>query len=73
MENNINEEKEEIKKCQNIGCNKEYKESENKENVCLYHSGAPIFHEGQKGYTCCSKVNFKKKNLIFNNIFEREF
>jgi Rieske Fe-S protein len=55
MENNINEEKEEIKKCQNIGCNKEYKESENKENVCLYHSGAPIFHEGQKGYTCCSK------------------
>jgi len=29
-----------------------------KENECLYHPGAPIFHEGSKGWSCCKKKSF---------------
>ena len=23
--------------------------------MCVFHPGAPIFHEGSKGYTCCKR------------------
>jgi len=42
-------------KCERPGCGKEYSENENKEGECLYHIGKALFHEGQKGWTCCSK------------------
>ncbi|KAK5658707.1 hypothetical protein OQA88_1516 [Cercophora sp. LCS_1] len=37
-------------KCVHQGCNKEYTDPE---EVCRYHPGPPIFHEGQKGWKCC--------------------
>ena len=37
-------------KCTNKGCGKVYSEGS-----CDYHPGAPVFHEGLKGWSCCSK------------------
>ena len=43
-------------KCLRPGCLKKYKESENTETSCNYHSGKPIFHDLKKGWTCCNKI-----------------
>ncbi|KAK3310421.1 HSP20-like chaperone [Chaetomium strumarium] len=37
-------------KCVHQGCGKLYTDPE---EVCRYHPGPPIFHEGQKGWKCC--------------------
>ncbi|KAI1435074.1 chord-domain-containing protein [Xylaria sp. CBS 124048] len=37
-------------KCVHQGCGKEYSDPD---QVCTYHPGPPIFHEGQKGWKCC--------------------
>ncbi|KAI8356610.1 chord-domain-containing protein [Choanephora cucurbitarum] len=42
-------------KCTHKGCGKEFTEEENKDNACQYHPGAPVFHEGLKGWSCCKK------------------
>jgi len=41
------------KKCRRHGCNKPYKESENKQGSCLFHPGKPFFHDTKKSWTCC--------------------
>eukprot|EP01114_Cavostelium_apophysatum_P023796 TRINITY_DN9079_c0_g1_i2.p1 TRINITY_DN9079_c0_g1~~TRINITY_DN9079_c0_g1_i2.p1 ORF type:complete len:393 (+),score=65.22 TRINITY_DN9079_c0_g1_i2:3-1181(+) len=43
------------KTCTRNGCGKKYRESENHDNACTFHHGAPVFHEGRKGWSCCSK------------------
>ncbi|KAK3354816.1 HSP20-like chaperone [Neurospora tetraspora] len=40
----------EAKKCVHQGCGKVYTDPE---EVCRYHPGPPVFHEGQKGWKCC--------------------
>ncbi|KAI3654594.1 hypothetical protein MP228_000648 [Amoeboaphelidium protococcarum] len=42
-------------KCLNKGCGREFNDSDNTDNACSYHSGPPVFHEGLKGWQCCSK------------------
>ncbi|KAH6660260.1 HSP20-like chaperone [Truncatella angustata] len=45
------------KTCRRKGCNATYKKGQarsDQEN-CVHHSGAPVFHEGSKGYTCCKR------------------
>ncbi|KAI8641977.1 HSP20-like chaperone [Parasitella parasitica] len=42
-------------KCTHKGCEKDFIEAENKDNACQYHEGAPVFHEGLKGWSCCKK------------------
>ncbi|KAM7192025.1 cysteine and histidine-rich domain containing protein [Rhypophila sp. PSN 637] len=37
-------------KCVHQGCGKTYTDPD---EVCRYHPGPPIFHEGQKGWKCC--------------------
>ncbi|KAF3360370.1 hypothetical protein VdG1_01330 [Verticillium dahliae VDG1] len=37
-------------KCVHQGCGKLYTDPE---EVCVYHPGPPVFHEGQKGWKCC--------------------
>ncbi|KAK4044509.1 Phosphoenolpyruvate/pyruvate domain-containing protein [Parachaetomium inaequale] len=37
-------------KCVHRGCGKEYTDPD---EVCRYHPGPPVFHEGQKGWKCC--------------------
>jgi len=44
-------------KCTRKGCGNDYEESSNTDTSCHYHSGAPVFHEGLKSWSCCSDVN----------------
>ncbi|KAJ1559810.1 hypothetical protein HK405_009274 [Cladochytrium tenue] len=41
--------------CTNKGCGKSFSEAENSDTACEYHSGAPVFHDALKGWSCCSK------------------
>ncbi|KAL4671342.1 hypothetical protein H8959_004051 [Pygathrix nigripes] len=47
--------------CKNGGCSKTYRGLESLEEVCVYHSGVPIFHEGMKYWSCC-----RRKTSDFN-------
>ncbi|KAI2628307.1 chord-domain-containing protein [Xylaria nigripes] len=49
-------------KCVHQGCGKEYTDPN---EVCKYHPGPPIFHEGQKGWKCC-----KPRVLTFDEFLE---
>jgi CHORD len=44
--------------CTRPGCGLQFDdtpEGRAQENVCSFHHGAPIFHEGRKGWDCCKK------------------
>ncbi|KAF2266860.1 CORD and CS domain-containing protein [Lojkania enalia] len=41
--------------CRRRGCGKTYNGSPREGEQCVYHSGAPIFHEGSKGWSCCKR------------------
>ena len=40
--------------CTRAGCGMKFRESENTDTACRYHSGKPIFHERSKGWSCCA-------------------
>jgi len=44
-------------KCTHKGCGKEFDDTGTAEQVCIYHPGAPIFHEGLKSWSCCNTLN----------------
>jgi len=41
--------------CYNKGCGKKFQEADNNAEACQYHSGAPIFHDADKKWSCCNK------------------
>ncbi|KAH8829507.1 chord-domain-containing protein [Flagelloscypha sp. PMI_526] len=41
-------------RCTRKGCTKEFEEGNTDE--CIFHNGAPVFHEGLKSWSCCSDV-----------------
>ncbi|KAI0484869.1 Pyruvate/Phosphoenolpyruvate kinase-like domain-containing protein [Xylariaceae sp. FL0804] len=51
-------------KCVHQGCQKTYTDPD---EVCKYHPGPPVFHEGQKGWKCC-----KPRVLTFDEFLEIE-
>lgn len=54
--------------CRRKGCGKTYKKGQSRENeTCVHHPGAPLFHEGSKGYTCC-----KRRVLEFDQFMKIE-
>ncbi|NXT96923.1 CHRD1 protein, partial [Buphagus erythrorhynchus] len=53
--------------CKNAGCSKTYEGPHSTEEVCIYHSGVPIFHEGMKYWSCC-----KRKTSDFNTFLAQE-
>uniref|UniRef100_A0A8B9HS64 Cysteine and histidine-rich domain-containing protein 1 n=1 Tax=Astyanax mexicanus TaxID=7994 RepID=A0A8B9HS64_ASTMX len=64
------EEGDEIKigtSCKNGGCTKTFSGLESNEEVCSYHAGFPIFHEGMKYWSCC-----KRKTSDFNAFLSQE-
>ncbi|XP_007936282.1 cysteine and histidine-rich domain-containing protein 1 [Orycteropus afer afer] len=64
------EESDEIKigtSCKNGGCSKTYQGLESVEEICVYHSGVPIFHEGMKYWSCC-----RRKTSDFNTFLAQE-
>ncbi|XP_019711625.1 cysteine and histidine-rich domain-containing protein 1 [Hippocampus comes] len=40
-------------RCKNSGCKTVYQGPETDLEVCTHHSGAPVFHEGYKYWSCC--------------------
>jgi len=42
-------------RCQRMGCDATYDEANNPEGCCVYHPGAPLFHDGVKQWTCCKQ------------------
>ncbi|XP_061902769.1 cysteine and histidine-rich domain-containing protein 1-like [Entelurus aequoreus] len=52
--------------CKNGGCTKSYDGPATDSDVCLFHSGFPIFHEGMKYWSCC-----KKKTSDFNTFLSQ--
>ncbi|PUU77417.1 HSP20-like chaperone [Tuber borchii] len=44
-------------KCKRLGCEATYDggNREDEDEKCVFHPGAPIFHEGSKGYSCCKR------------------
>lgn len=40
-------------KCKNTGCKTKYEDSKTDLETCVYHPGAPVFHEGYKYWSCC--------------------
>ncbi|KAI5805940.1 HSP20-like chaperone [Geopyxis carbonaria] len=54
-------------KCKRLGCGATYSGGERKDEECTFHPGAPLFHEGSKGYTCC-----KRRVLEFDQFLKIE-
>ncbi|KAI1386739.1 integrin beta-1-binding protein [Hypoxylon trugodes] len=55
--------------CRRKGCNAAYKKGQGRsdDEKCVHHPGAPIFHEGSKGYSCC-----KRRVLEFDQFMKIE-
>ncbi|XP_030056027.1 cysteine and histidine-rich domain-containing protein 1 [Microcaecilia unicolor] len=53
--------------CKNGGCSKSFSGPQSNDDVCLFHSGVPIFHEGMKYWSCC-----KRKTSDFNTFLSQE-
>jgi hypothetical protein len=54
--------------CRRKACGATYKKGSSREGeTCVHHPGAPIFHEGSKGYTCC-----KRRVLEFDQFMKIE-
>lgn len=41
--------------CKNGGCGQTYDSPASDDTECVYHPGVPIFHEGLKYWSCCTK------------------
>ncbi|KAI1641200.1 Pyruvate/Phosphoenolpyruvate kinase-like domain-containing protein [Biscogniauxia mediterranea] len=57
------------KECRRKGCHVKYKKGQDRsdDEKCVHHPGAPIFHEGSKGYSCC-----KRRVLEFDQFMKIE-
>ncbi|KAJ7320062.1 hypothetical protein JRQ81_019573 [Phrynocephalus forsythii] len=53
--------------CKNAGCTKTFEGPQSMEEMCTYHAGVPIFHEGMKYWSCC-----KRKTSDFNTFLSQE-
>ncbi|XP_023235491.1 cysteine and histidine-rich domain-containing protein 1-like [Centruroides sculpturatus] len=53
--------------CKNGGCKQSYEGEMSNATVCNYHPGVPIFHEGLKYWSCCTR-----KTTDFETFLEQE-
>lgn len=53
--------------CKNGGCARSFEGPASNDQLCLFHAGVPIFHEGMKYWSCC-----KKKTSDFNTFLSQE-
>ncbi|XP_008316937.1 cysteine and histidine-rich domain-containing protein 1 isoform X2 [Cynoglossus semilaevis] len=54
-------------RCKNSGCKTSYEGPETDAEICTYHPGAPVFHEGYKFWSCCSI-----KTIDFNAFLDQK-
>ncbi|XP_069495495.1 cysteine and histidine-rich domain-containing protein 1 isoform X2 [Ambystoma mexicanum] len=53
--------------CKHGGCSKTYDGLQSSGEMCKFHSGVPIFHEGMKFWSCC-----KRRTSDFNTFLAQE-
>lgn len=53
--------------CKNTGCRGTYQGPQSDRQVCFYHPGGPVFHEGMKYWSCC-----QRKTTEFDNFMAQE-
>ena len=54
--------------CRRKGCGQSFRSGQSRDGEkCVFHPGAPIFHEGSKGYSCC-----KRRVLEFDQFMKIE-
>ncbi|KAG8225475.1 hypothetical protein J437_LFUL004476 [Ladona fulva] len=53
--------------CKNKGCKKTYEGEDSNYEDCMYHPGVPIFHEGLKFWSCCTR-----RTSDFNAFLEQQ-
>ncbi|KAF8163170.1 chord-domain-containing protein [Crassisporium funariophilum] len=53
-------------RCTRKGCGAEY--TSNTVEICTYHPGVPVFHEGLKSWSCCQDIN--KPELEFDEFMK---
>ncbi|KAI9340422.1 HSP20-like chaperone [Zopfochytrium polystomum] len=41
--------------CKRRACKHSFAGPESKEDECVFHPGVPVFHEGSKGWSCCTR------------------
>ncbi|GAU89992.1 hypothetical protein RvY_02476 [Ramazzottius varieornatus] len=41
--------------CQHRGCGKAFAGAQSNSEICVFHPGVPIFHEGMKYWSCCQR------------------
>uniref|UniRef100_A0A0X3PTR2 Cysteine and histidine-rich domain-containing protein 1 n=2 Tax=Schistocephalus solidus TaxID=70667 RepID=A0A0X3PTR2_SCHSO len=44
-------------RCYNKGCGKEFDPENTTDDACVYHPGAPVFHDAKKKWSCCNKYS----------------
>ncbi|XP_017299464.1 cysteine and histidine-rich domain-containing protein 1 [Diaphorina citri] len=54
-------------KCKNNACKQSYEGPESLSTICVHHAGVPVFHEGLKFWSCCTK-----KTTEFSAFLEQE-
>jgi hypothetical protein len=42
-------------KCKRPSCGKPFVDTASRTESCTFHSGVPVFHEGSKGWSCCTR------------------
>ena len=52
-------------KCLHYCCNTTFINEDTRNQVCTYHKGEPVFHEGSKYWSCCPKKKFAEFEEIF--------
>ncbi|CAB3223404.1 unnamed protein product [Arctia plantaginis] len=52
--------------CKNGGCSATYEGHHSNDDICTYHPGSPVFHEGLKFWSCC-----QKKTTDFNTFLSQ--
>jgi cysteine/histidine-rich domain-containing protein 1 len=53
--------------CKNNGCLAVYESEDSNRDICCYHTGIPVFHEGMKYWSCC-----QRKTSDFNAFLSQE-
>ena len=50
--------------CKNFGCQKKFRESQNRDRICQHHIKPPIFHETRKYWACWYILSFLSVCLV---------
>lgn len=50
--------------CKNSGCSASFAGEHSNQEVCNFHPGIPVFHEGMKYWSCCQRKTSEFENFM---------